>query len=167
MSLRSLEDAFLHELKDLLSAEKQLVSALPKMAKNAHNPQLKECFESHLRETEQQINRLEQIFDQIGKTPRAEKCKGMVGIIDEGKQVMKEEADPDVMDAIMIAEAQKVEHYEIAGYGTCCVWAEMLGHHEAANLLKETLREEKAADEKLTQIAMEAVNRQAVGAASQ
>lgn len=158
MTMKSLEDAFVHELKDLLSAEKQLLQALPKLAKNSSNDQLKEAFETHLNETQEHVHRIEKIFEMLGRAARSEKCDAMKGLIEESKKVLEEEAEADTKDAMIIAAAQKAEHYEIATYGTLCTWAEMLGHAEAAELLGTTLAEEKHADELLTEIAMQGVN---------
>ena len=163
MPMNSLQDAFLHELKDIYHAEKQLTRALPKMAKAAEDEQLREMFQQHLEETKGQIERLEQVFEQMGKTARAEKCEGMAGIVEEGSSLMEEDADPEVMDAMLIGAAQKVEHYEISSYGTMCAWAEELGMNEAARLLKANLQEEKLTDEKLTRFAESRKNRQATG----
>ena len=156
----TLEDAFVEELRDVLSAEKQLVAALPKMAKAATNPQLKEAFTTHLEETKVQVERLEKVFESIGKTARSKKCAAMEGILEEGKEILEMDADPEVLDAMMIGAAQKVEHYEIATYGTLCTWAEVIGQNEALGLLKETMAEEENADKLLTQIS-ETVNQQA------
>jgi ferritin-like metal-binding protein YciE len=164
MTLSTLEDAFIHELRDLLSAEKQLLAALPRMARAATNPDLREAFESHVRETEQQFNRLEDVFEKIGRTARARKCEAMSGLIEEGRSVIDEQADSDVRDALLIAAAQKVEHYEIAAYGTLVKWAQMLGQDEAADILEQSLGEEKETDAKLTDIAMHAVNQHATAA---
>ncbi|HEV7283182.1 MAG TPA: ferritin-like domain-containing protein [Pirellulaceae bacterium] len=156
----TLEDAFVEELRDVLSAEKQLIAALPKMAKAATNPKLKEAFTTHLEETKGQVERLEQVFESIGKTARSKKCAAMEGILEEGKEILEMDADPEVLDAMMIAAAQKVEHYEIATYGTLCTWAELVGQNTALGLLKETLAEEENTDKLLTTIA-ETVNQQA------
>jgi ferritin-like metal-binding protein YciE len=160
MTMRNLEDAFLDEMRDMLSAERQIARALKKMAKKASHEQLTEAFEEHLTQTEDQIHRLEQVFESLGRAPRARRCDAMAGIIDEGKEMMEEASEPGVLDALLIASAQKVEHYEIASYGTLCTWAEMLGHDEAKKLLHQTLEEEKETDQKLTRMAME-INRQA------
>lgn len=157
---RTLEDAFHDELRDVLSAEKQILTALPKMAKAASNPKLQKAFEDHLEETKGQVERLEKVFEAIGKTARAKKCAAMEGILEEGKEILETDADPEVLDAMMIAAAQKVEHYEIATYGTLCTWAEIIGNDEALGLLKETIAEEENADKLLTQIS-ETVNQQA------
>ena len=156
----TLEDAFVEELRDVLSAEKQLVAALPKMAKAATNPKLKEAFTNHLEETKVQVERLEKVFEVLGKTARSKKCAAMEGILEEGKEILEMDADPEVLDAMMIGAAQKVEHYEIATYGTLCTWAEVIGQNEALGLLKETMAEEENADKLLTQIS-ETVNQQA------
>ncbi|HPU28026.1 MAG TPA: ferritin-like domain-containing protein [Phycisphaerae bacterium] len=161
-ALKSLEDAFIHELQDLLSAEQQLVKALPKMAKKASTPELREAFEEHAAMTETQVERLKQVFESLGRSGRAEKCDGMSGIIKEGESLMSSKnAEPEVLDAELIAAAQKVEHYEIASYGTVCQWAEQLGFDEAHELLGQTLAEEKETDAKLTKLAKKQVNVQA------
>ena len=153
------------ELKDLYSAEKQLTKALPKMAKAATNEDLKQAFESHLEETEQQIKRLEKIFKQLDISyARVEKCKAMEGLIEEGKDIIEEGLEPDVLDAALICAAQKVEHYEIAGYGCARTFAQQLGLEEVAELLQETLEEEGSADKKLTEIAESVVNQEAESA---
>jgi ferritin-like metal-binding protein YciE len=152
MSLETLADLFHDELRDILSAEKQLVKALPKMAKKASSEQLSKAFEDHLQETERQVERVEQAFAETGKTPRAKECAAMKGLIEEASSMMKEKADADVMDAALIACAQKVEHYEIATYGTLCTWAQKLGYEKALELLKENIDEEEKADQKLTQL---------------
>lgn len=154
MKLQSLDELFIHECKDLLSAEKQLVKALPKMAKGAANEQLRSAFEEHLEQTKTHVERLEQIFSALGKAARAEHCKGMEGLIEEGSELLEEDADATVKDAALIGAAQKVEHYEISGYGTARTLAELLGHKEAIELLQQTLDEEKETDQKLTQLAM-------------
>jgi len=153
MSVETLEDLFLHELKDIYDAEKRLVKALPKMAKAASSAELKEAFEEHLAQTEQQVTRLERIFADLDKPARGKKCLGMEGLIEEGASLMKEDAEEPVMDAGLIAAAQKVEHYEIASYGTLATYAKILGLNNAVRLLKETLAEEKETDEKLTELA--------------
>ena len=160
--MANLEEAFVEELKDLLHAERQITKALPRMAKKAENPELRKAFEDHLKQTEEQIARLEQVFELLGKPARAKKCDGMEGIIDEGKEVMQE-AEEDVVDAVLIAAAQKVEHYEIASYGTVCTWAEELDcDRKVVDLLKRTLAEEKETDEKLTKLAKARVNEAAI-----
>lgn len=153
MAIHDLQDALLEELRDVLSAEKQITKALRQMAKKASNEQLKQSFEEHLEQTEGQIQRLEKAFEAMDRKPRAKHCEAMEGLIAEGKEIMEEDVEPEVLDAMMIAAAQKVEHYEIATYGTLCTWAETLGLDQVAKLLKETLAEEKETDEKLNQIA--------------
>jgi ferritin-like metal-binding protein YciE len=162
MKTKGFQDLLELELKDLYSAEKQLTKALPKMAKAATNEDLKEAFESHLEETEGQIERLEKIFQQLDISfSRIEKCKAMEGLIEEGKEIMEEGLEPEVLDAALICAAQKVEHYEIAGYGCARTFAQQLGHAAIADQLQETLDEEGAADKKLNEIAESVVNREA------
>jgi len=156
-----MEDLFVHLLKDIYYAEKQLVKALPKMAKAAETQKLRQAFENHLAETEGQVERLEKVFDMIGKAARGEKCDAIVGLIEEGKEVMEDGEDPGVIDAGILAAAQAVEHYEIARYGTLVAWAHQLGHRNAASLLESNLKEEKAADQLLTRIAESQVNAEA------
>lgn len=162
MSLNKLNDLFIDELRDTLSAEKQLVEALPKMAAASSSPVLQSAFEKHLRETEGQIERLKRVFESIGETARAKTCKAMEGLIEEGADIIKEKADLEVKDAALIAAAQKVEHYEIAAYGTLATWAKLLDHKQALGLLVESLDEEKATDEKLTELAESRINESAV-----
>ena len=152
MSLESLEDAFYDELCDIYHAEKQLVKALPKMAKKASSEELAAAFEAHLAETEEHVARVEAAFDETGKKPRAKKCEAMEGLIEEAKSMMEEEAEPEVMDAILIGCAQKVEHYEIATYGTLCTWAELLGYKNAKKNLGANHGEEEKCDQKLTKL---------------
>ena len=162
MKTKGFQDLFELELKDIYSAEKQLTKALPKMAKAATNEELKQAFESHLGETEGQIKRLEKIFKQLDvSVTRVEKCKAMEGLIEEGKDIMEEGLEPEVLDAALICAAQKVEHYEIASYGCARTFARQLGHSDIAKLLQETLDEEGNADKKLTQIAESVVNQEA------
>jgi ferritin-like metal-binding protein YciE len=153
MKMESLQELYIHGLKDLYSAEKQILKALPKMAKAASSDELREGFEAHLEETERQVERLEEIFEELGVSPRGKKCVGMEGLIEEGKELMEEDADPEVLDAGLIAAAQHVEHYEMAGYGCVRTYAELLGYTEAAKLLQESLDEEGATDKKLTALA--------------
>lgn len=153
-----LHELFLDELADILHAERQLTKALPKMAKAAKSDELTAAFESHLAETENQITRLEQVFTSLDEPVKSKECKAMKGLLEEGKEMMEEMKDSPALDAALIAAAQKVEHYEIASYGTVCAWAEKMGHDEAAELLNATLDEEKAADEKLTAIAESTAN---------
>ena len=160
MKLTSLQDALLAEIKDLYSAEQQLAEALPKMAKKATSAQLQAGFETHLAETKQQITRLEQVFEALGETPKAETCKAMKGLVAEGEEIMGEDADPEVMDALLIAAAQKIEHYEIATYGTVCTWAEQLGLTDAKELLGQTLNEEETTDKKLSALS-KSINKKA------
>lgn len=150
MELQTLKDLYIHELKDLFSAEKQLIKALPKMAKTATNADLAAGFKEHLEETKVHAERLEKILKKHDQSTRGPKCRGMEGVIEEGEEMIEEEADPEVKDAGLIAAAQRVEHYEIAGYGTARTYAELLGDKEGAKLLQQTLDEEAATDEKLT-----------------
>jgi ferritin-like metal-binding protein YciE len=159
--MQTLEDLYVDHLKDLYSAEKQVMKALPKMAKNASSSDLQKAFQEHLKQTERQVERIDRIFTEMGGSPRGKKCVGMEGLIEEGNEIMKEDAEPEVLDAGLIAAAQKVEHYEIASYGTVRAWAERLGYTRAAQLLQETLDEESMANEKLTQIAESHVNMEA------
>jgi len=161
----TLHDAFLDELRDLYDGEKQLAKALPKLAKAATSPVLREAFESHLEETRGHIERLEQIMEGLGEKVRGKHCDGIAGIIEEGKSMMEEEFDETTMDACLIAAGQRAEHYEIAAYGTVAAWAKAMGHEDAASLLAETLEEEKAADEKLTSLAEAGINQEAADAA--
>ena len=165
MALDSLEKLFVEELKDTYHAEKQLTKALKKMAKGATDPTLSKAFETHLAETEKQIERLEQVFESIDMTPRGKVCQGMKGIIEEGNEMMQEDGEDEVIDAALIASAQRVEHYEIAAYGTLRHYAERLGYTKAEKLLSQTLEEEKATDEKLNVIAKRLVNPKAQNAA--
>ena len=159
--MATLDDLYTDLLKDLYSAEKQLVKALPKLAKNAQSPDLQKAFQEHLKQTEGQVNRIERIFSDMDGSPRGKKCVGMEGLIEEGNELLQEDVEPDVLDAGLIAAAQKVEHYEIAGYGTARAWAQRLGYDQAARLLQETLEEELKANEKLTRIAESHVNMEA------
>jgi ferritin-like metal-binding protein YciE len=161
----TLHDAFLDELRDAYDAEKQLTKALPKMAKAASSPGLRKAFETHLEETRGQIDRLEQVFGSLDEKVRGKHCDGIAGIIDESKAVMDEDFDEATMDACLIAGGQRAEHYEMAAYGTLVAWARAMGHTEAANLLQETLEEEKAADQKLSSLAEDGINREAADAA--
>ncbi len=160
MPNESMRELYIDELRDLYNAETQIVKALPKMAKAASNDQLREAFEEHLRETSEQVSRLEQIFEMLGEKPTGKKCLGMEGLVKEAAETMRESYDDPVMDAALIGAAQRVEHYEIAGYGTVREFAQLLGEEEHLSLLEETLNEEKQADEKLTQLAQE-INSQA------
>ena len=156
--ITSLEDLYTDMLKDLYSAEKQLVQALPKMAKAAQSADLEKAFQEHLKQTEEHVARIERIFSDMDSSPRGKKCVAMEGLVAEGKELLEEDVDPDVLDAGLIAAAQKVEHYEISSYGTARTWAESLGKDKAARLLQKTLEEESAANDKLTQIAESRAN---------
>lgn len=158
MDMETLRDLYVEELKDLYSAEKQLVRALPKMAKNASNDELKAAFENHLAETQGHVERLEEIFESLEASPRGKKCVGMEGLIEEANELLEEDADEDVVDAGLISKAQHVEHYEMAGYGTVRTWAQLLGEDHHAELLQQTLDEEGNADKLLTQLAESSVN---------
>jgi ferritin-like metal-binding protein YciE len=161
MAAKSLHELFVEELRDMYDGEKQLTRALTKMAKASESEELQTAFTSHLEETEKQVTRLEQVFRSIGETVRGKRCEGIQGIVEEGKAAMEELEGP-VLDAALIAGAQKVEHYEIASYGTLAYFAELLGEDKAKELLGQTLDEEKAANDKLTQIAKSRVNRDAL-----
>jgi ferritin-like metal-binding protein YciE len=161
----TLHDAFVDELRDTYDAEKQLTKALAKMAKTASSPDLKEAFEAHLEETRGQIERLDQVFATLDEKVRGKHCDGIAGIIDEGKSIMEEDFDATTMDACLIAAGQRAEHYEMAAYGTLIAWADAMGHTEAANLLQQTLDEEKAADKKLSALAEGGLNQEAAHAA--
>jgi ferritin-like metal-binding protein YciE len=161
MSLKSMDDLFLHLVKDIYYAEKQILKALPKMAKNTENEELKVAFQTHAEETKGQVQRLEQIFEMLDKAPRGEKCPAILGLIEEGEEVMEEGEEPSVIDAGLLGGAQAVEHYEMARYGTLVAWAKQLGLKDAVPLLEATLEEEKKTDKLLSQIALRTVNRQA------
>ncbi|HEX2223350.1 MAG TPA: ferritin-like domain-containing protein [Thermoanaerobaculia bacterium] len=158
MEIDSLRKLYVEELKDLYSAEKQLLQALPRMAKKAKNEQLKKAFEQHTEVTQEQVNRLDKIFEGLGKAARGKKCKAMEGLVEEGKEMMQEDMEPEVMDAALISIAQKIEHYEIAGYGTVRSYAQLLGEEQAAKLLQQTLNEEGETDKLLTQLAESSIN---------
>lgn len=162
MELETLYDLYLHELRDLYSAEQQLIKALPKMSKAAKNRQLAAGFNQHLAQTETHAQRLEQIFERLEESSHGPKCEGMEGLIAEGDKMVKEDAADEVRDAGLIAAAQRVEHYEIAGYGCARTYAELLGDKKGARLLDATLREEGATDKKLTQLAKSAINLEAI-----
>jgi ferritin-like metal-binding protein YciE len=155
-----LKELYIDELKDLYSAENQLVKALPKMAKAVSSVELRQGFEEHLEQTKGHVQRLEQVFESLGESSKGKKCKGMQGLVEEGAEVMGEDLEGALMDAALIGAAQRVEHYEIAAYGTVCAFAEELGQTEQASLLTETLKEEKETDEKLTKLAQQ-INSQA------
>jgi ferritin-like metal-binding protein YciE len=158
MEMESLRDLYIDELKDVYNAEKQLVRALPKMAKSASHEELRSAFEDHLGVTEEQVRRLETIFDDLGKPARGKKCVGMEGLIAEGQEMMEEDIEPEVLDAALISSAQRVEHYEIAAYGTLRTYARQLGYDKHAQLLQQSLDEEGEADKLLSQIAESTVN---------
>jgi ferritin-like metal-binding protein YciE len=162
MKLYSLEDLFVDQLKDLYSAENQILKALPKMAKTASATELQEAFQEHLEQTHGHVERLERIFERLDVSPRGKKCKAVEGLIEEGKELMREDADPNVLDAALIAAAQRVEHYEIAGYGCARTFAHLLEDEESARLLQATLDEEGETDKKLTHLAESAINVRAV-----
>lgn len=158
----NLEALLEHQLQDLYSAETQIIKALPTMVKKASNDKLKQALQDHLEETEEQQQRLKQACEKLGISPGGEKCKAIAGIIEEAEDFIKEGAEEEVMDAGLIANAQRVEHYEIAGYGTACHYAKRLGHDEVYKLLSATLEEEKDADEKLNDLAIEKINEKAM-----
>jgi ferritin-like metal-binding protein YciE len=162
MALESMQDLFLNELKDVYNAEKQILRALPRMAKAADAPALQQAFNKHLRETEGQVKRLERIFKSLGQAARGKKCKGMEGLIEEGKEILEEEGAPEVIDAALISAAQRVEHYEIAAYGCLRAYAQLLGYDEADRLLQQTLQEEEATDEALSALGEGGINQAAV-----
>ncbi|MFC6997189.1 YciE/YciF ferroxidase family protein [Rufibacter roseus] len=159
--LKSLDDLLEHQLKDLYSAEKQLIDALPKMARNTEDAKLKKAFENHLEETKEHKARLEKVCEILGISPGRMKCKAMEGLIEEGQEAIDEKATPEVRDANLIASAQRIEHYEIAGYGTAAHFAERLGHKEAAEILGQTLSEEKKTDTLLNKLAKNSINEKA------
>jgi len=160
----TLRDAFIDELRDTYDAERQLTKALAKLAKAATAQELQDAFTSHLEETQGQIQRLEQVFETLDEPPRGKHCDGIAGIIEEGKTIMEEDFDDATRDACLIAAGQRAEHYEMAAYGTLVAWARVLGHDEAADLLQQTLDEEKAADEKLSGLAESGINQSAADA---
>jgi ferritin-like metal-binding protein YciE len=159
--LASLDDLLVHELQDIYHAENQILKALPKMVKAATHPDLKNAFEEHRQQTEGQVLRLEQAFKLLGVPARGKKCEGMAGLLEEGKKMMEEDAEPSVMDAALISAAQKVEHYEIASYGCVCTYAEMLGYDQVHELLGQNLDEEETTDQKLTALAENVINQEA------
>ena len=158
MSMDSLKDLYVDELMDLYNAENQLLKALPKMAKKASAPELKRAFQDHLAQTEGHVNRLEKIFKGLGEKPTGKVCKAMKGLVEEGKEVIDEDGDDSVLDAALIGAAQRVEHYEIAGYGVVRTFASLLGDEDAMGLLQRTLNEEAEADKKLTKLAESVIN---------
>ena len=162
MKLDTLQKLYINELRDLYNAENQLLKALPKMAKGASSSELKEALESHLDQTETHVERLEEIFEELEESPKGKTCKAMKGLVEEGSEILGEDGEDSVLDAGIIAAAQKVEHYEIASYGTVRTWADLLGEKAAVKLLQQTLDEEGAADEKLTELAEGIVNPEAL-----
>ncbi|SRR6266704_4976480 len=163
MKLETLNELLIEQLQDLYSAETQIIEALPKMAEAASSPELKRAFQEHLRQTEGQVERLEQCFEQLDAEAEGNECKGMKGLLEEGEDLMDEDAEPEVLDAGLIAAAQRVEHYEIAGYGCARTYAQLLDLKEVANFLQQTLNEEKETDQKLTELA-ESINVEAKAA---
>ena len=166
MPVKSVQDLFVQELRDIYHAERQITKALPRMAKAASSPELKQAFEDHLEQTRGQIERLDQVFEQLDLPKRAKKCEAMEGLIEEARSTMEEIEDDGVLDVGMIINAQKVEHYEIAGYGSLVALAKQLGQDEVARLLEQTLEEEKETDQKLNQVALSVANPKAGGKAS-
>jgi len=162
VKLDSLETLYVEELRDLYNAEQQILKALPKMAKAASSSNLQKGFQEHLQQTKEQVNSLDQIFADLGKSPKGKKCEAMEGLLKEGAELLDAQAEPSVLDAALIAAAQRVEHYEIAGYGCVRTYAKLLGHGEATTLLQQTLDEEKSTDEKLTKLAVGSINTEAV-----
>ncbi len=158
MEMETLKDLYVEELKDLYSAENQIVKALPKMIKAASHNELKQAFTTHLRETEIHVERIEQVCDDLGVSPKGKRCVGMEGLLKEGSELIKEKPEPDVLDAGLIAAAQHVEHYEMAGYGCCRTYARQLGYESQAEMLQATLDEEGNADKILTEIAEATIN---------
>jgi ferritin-like metal-binding protein YciE len=160
-AVKTMDDLFLHLLKDMYHAEKQVLKALPKMAKNTESGELKKAFQTHLKETEGQVARLEKVFALLGKKPQGIPCKAMEGLVEEGKEAMEEVEDAEVLDAALLAGAQAVEHYEISRYGTLIAWAKQIGLKDAVPLFQQNLDEEKNADKLLNQIALGNVNQKA------
>ena len=156
-----LHELFLEQLADVLNAEQQLTKALPKLAKNAQTDELRQAFQEHLEETREQISRLEEVAEKLGESIKRKTCPGMQGLVKEAEEIMREQKDSSALDAALIAAAQKVEHYEIASYGTLIAWAKQMGHDEPVQLLQETLEEERATDEKLTAVAESIANQRA------
>jgi ferritin-like metal-binding protein YciE len=164
MKLKSLQDLFVDHLEDLYDAEARIVKALPKMAKKASSPDLQAAFHEHLEQTKGHVQRLEQVFQKLGMKTKSKTCQATKGLIEEGEEIIGESGTPEVMDAGLIAAAQKVEHYEMAAYGTARTWAEQLGHRDVVGLLSQTLEEEKETDQKLTRLAERGVNAHAMKA---
>jgi ferritin-like metal-binding protein YciE len=167
MAIRTAQDLFLNELRDIYHAEKQILRALPKMAKQASHPELKQAMEQHVEETRGQVERIEQVFEMLDVGKRAKRCEAMEGLLEEARAHMEEIEDKSILDPAMIICQQKVEHYEIAGYGSLVALAKQLGQNEAAQLLAQTLEEEKATDQKLTQLALSVANKDAQGGQGQ
>ncbi len=164
MQMESLQELLVHDLRDLYSAENQLLKAMPRMVKKATNPDLKKAIETHMRETEGHVQRLQKVFEKLGKKPTGKKCAAMEGLIEEGKEMMGEDMEEDTMDAALIAVAQKIEHYEIASYGTVRTWAQLMGDEQTAKLLQQTLDEEGKTDKLLTELAESSINIEAAQA---
>jgi ferritin-like metal-binding protein YciE len=162
MKLESLRDLLVEQLQDLYDAENRIIKALPKMAKAASSPELKAAFEKHLTETKGQVTRLEEAFEALGQKAKKKPCQAIKGLIEEGEETIKQDAEPEVKDAALIAAAQRVEHYEMAGYGTVCTYAKVLEEQKVHNLLKETMAEEVATDKALSALAESTINLQAV-----
>jgi len=165
VALNTFDELFVEQLQDLYDAEQRLVKALPKMAAAAHNQRLKSAFQEHLRQTEGQVGRLNQVFQKVGREAKSKTCAAMKGLIEEGDEIISSSGDPNVKDAALIAAAQRVEHYEIAAYGTARTFAQRLGRQDAAQLLQQTLDEEAATDKKLTTLAEQSINPQAASKA--
>jgi ferritin-like metal-binding protein YciE len=163
MRIQTMQDLFLEQIEDLYDAENRLVKALPKMAEAATTPELQNAFEEHLQQTEGQVRRLEQVFGELGKSPKKETCEAMKGLIEEGEEIIKNIEQSPLRDAGLIAAANRVEHYEMAGYGSARSFAQVLGLNRSVQLLEQTLEEERSADEKLTKLATQLVNKQATG----
>ncbi|MEX0779491.1 MAG: ferritin-like domain-containing protein [Balneolales bacterium] len=160
--MESIKDLFMHELKDIYHAEQQLVDALPKINEKISSSELRSTIEMHLEQTKDQVKRVERVFDQLSESPTAERCQAMEGLLEEANEIMRQDISSEVMDAALIAGQQKIEHYEIASYGTLVTWAEEMQNKEIADILKETLQEEKQADEKLSQVAVQSANERAM-----
>ena len=158
MEMETLQDLLIEELKDIYNAEQQLLKAMPKMVKKASSPELQQAFTTHMKETEGQVQRLEQVFEALGEKAKGKKCHAMQGLLEEAKEMMGEDMEDDVMDAALIAAAQKVEHYEIASYGTVRSWANLLGNKQVVKLLQQTLDEETKTDKLLTKVAESSIN---------
>jgi len=167
MAVTNLRDALVDEIRDIYNAEKQIVKALPRIVKGVTSDELSEALQSHLKETQGHVTRLERVFELLDEKARGKQCAGMEGILEEGSQALEEDAEDSVKDAMLIAGCQRVEHYEITAYGTCIAWAQALGLDEVAEVLEETLAEEKAADEKLSAIAESGINEAATAGESE